>query len=259
MANFIQITGSIDLIKVLLETLVKPVCAFENAYEFEDLDDAGMIRVMTEHVPAANYEVFMTSLYYRLQDPLYKGLKCNIVLPEPSNNVFRLTSSKKQASKMAEDFFIYNGIENFLELIYPLAADLSINKVELIAIGLDEAQMIKLNKQAKTTVVAKKINTKITKVGDIVQSTGRIMANDVVNPLAIAAAKTTAVVGAGLAKTAVDCALAASNEILRDAACFSMSELKQRDEVQTIAYSIKKIMNKTNEATSKQQTNNYSL
>lgn len=259
MKNFVQLNGNIDMINALMNTLVEPLCGFENAYEYEDLDDLGMIRVYPENIPASNYLVFLTSLYYRLQDPLYAEIQCNAEIPEPAENVFRITASAKNANKVAEDFFIYNSIENYIELVYPLSADCSLAKVEMIAIGLTDEELSLLNKQGKTTVMANKVHTKIEKLGGTIQTTGRIMANDVVNPLAVAAAKTTATIVSAGAKTVVDCALAASNEILRDAAQFSVAELKERKEVKTMAYSVRKLMNKTQTAKSTNKTNNYSL
>ena len=259
MKNFVQLNGNIEMINALVNTLVQPLCAFENAFEYEDLDDLGMIRIYPENIPASNYLVFLTSLYYRLQDPLYAEIQCNAEIPEPAENVFRITASAKNASKVAEDFFIYNSIENYIELVYPLSADCSLAKVEMIAIGLTDEELALLNKQGKTTVMANKVHTKIEKLGGTLQTTGRIMANDVVNPLAVAAAKTTATIVSAGAKTVVDCALAASNEILRDAAQFSVAELKERKEVKTMAYSLRKLMNKTQATKSTNKTNNYSL
>ena len=45
MKNFVQLNGNIEMINVLMNTLVEPTCGFENAYDFEDLDDVGMIRI----------------------------------------------------------------------------------------------------------------------------------------------------------------------------------------------------------------------
>ena len=258
MKNFVQLSGSFEIVNALNQTLVAQVCGFENAYEFEDLDEQAMIRIYPEYVPAANYLVFLTSLYYRLNDPLYAEVQCNIEVPEPAEDVFRLTASAKNASKVAEDFFVYNGIENYVELVYPLSADCTLAKVEMIAIGLTDEEQNLLNKQGKTAVMANKVHGKIEKVGSAVHTTGRIVANDVVNPLAVAAAKTTATIVSAGAKTVVDCGLAAANEILRDAAQFSMSELKQRDEVKTMAYSLRKIMNKT-QAKKANNRSNFSL
>jgi hypothetical protein len=53
--------------------------------------------------------------------------------------------------------------------------------------------------------------------------------------------------------------LVAGNEILRDAASFSLPELKQRDEVQTMKYSINKLLGKTNKPQAKQSANSFSL
>ena len=236
MKNFVQLNGNIEMINVLMNTLVEPLCGFENAYEFEDLDDLGMIRLYPEHIPAANFQVLLTSLYYRLQDALYEEIQCNCEIPEPDqNSVFRVTASAKNSSKVAEDFFIYNDIENFIELVYPLSADCALAKVEMIAIGLSEEEMNLLMKQGKTTVRAQKVHNNIEKLGNTVHNTGRIVANDVINPLATAAAKTTATIVSAGAKTIVDCGLAAANEIMRDAAQFSLNEIKQRKEVKQMA------------------------
>ena len=259
MKNFVQLNGSIEIMNCLLNTLVEPTCGFENAYDFEDLDDLGMIRIYPEHIPAANYQVLLTSLYYRLQDPMYAEVQCNCAIPEPAQDVFRVTASAKTAAKVAEDFFVYNDIENFIELVYPLSADCTLAKVEMIAIGLTEEEQALLNKQGKTTVRAAKVHNKIEKLGNTVHNTGRILANDVVNPLATAAAKTTATIVSAGAKTIVDCGLAAANEIMRDAAQFSLNELKQRKEVKQMAYSFNKLMNKTQSVKSNNRTNNFSL
>lgn len=260
MKNFVQLDGNMEMINVLMNTLVEPLCAFENAYDFEDLDDIGMIRVYPEYIPAANFQVFLISLYYRLQDALYEGIKCNSKLPEPdAESTFRITASAKQANKIAEDFFIYNDIENYIELVYPLSADCTLAKVEMIAIGLSEEEMNLLMKQGKTTVRAQKVHNNIEKLGNTVHNTGRIVANDVINPLATAAAKTTATIVSAGAKTIVDCGLAAANEIMRDAAQFSLNEIKQRKEVKQMAYSFNKLMNKNQTKKSNNRTNNFSL
>ena len=259
MKTFVQLSGNFDIITCLQNTLVLNTCGFDGAYEFEDLDDQAMIRIYPENVPASNFNVFLTSLYYRLQDPMYAEVKCNVEIPEPAQDVFRITASAKNAQKVAEDFFIYNGIENYIELVYPLSADCSLAKVEMIAIGLSEEEQALLNKQGKTTVMANKVHTKIEKVGNTLHNTGRIVANDVVNPLAVAAAKTTATIVSAGAKTVVDCGLAAANEILRDAAQLSLSELKQRKEVQTMGYSLRKLMNKTQSAKTNNRANNFNL
>ena len=259
MKTFVQLSGNFDIITCLQNTLVLNTCGFDGAYEFEDLDDQAMIRIYPENVPASNFNVFLTSLYYRLQDPMYAEVKCNVEIPEPAQDVFRITASAKNAQKVAEDFFIYNGIENYIELTYPLSADCSLAKVEMIAIGLSEEEQALLNKQGKTTVMANKVHAKIEKVGNTLHNTGRIVANDVVNPLAVAAAKTTATIVSAGAKTVVDCGLAAANELLRDAAQFSVSELKQRKEVQTMGYSLRKLMNKTQTTKTNNRANNFSL
>ena len=260
MKNFVQLNGNIEMMNVLVETLVEPLCAFENAYEFEDLDDVGMIRIYPEHIPAPNFQVLLTSLYYRLQDALYSEVQCNCQIPEPDQeSVFRVTASAKNANKIAEDFFVYNDIENFIELVYPLSADCTLAKVEMIAIGLSEEEMNLLTKQGKTAVRAQKVHNRIEKLGSTVHNTGRIVANDVINPLATAAAKTTATIVSAGAKTIVDCGLAAANEIMRDAACFSLNEIKERKEVKQMAYSLNKLMNKNQAKKSNNRSNNFSL
>ena len=259
MKTFVQLSGNYDIITCLNDTLVINTCGFDGGFEYEDLDDQAMIRIYPENVPASNFNVFLTSLYYRLQDPMYAEVKCNVEIPEPAQDVFRITASAKNAQKVAEDFFIYNGIENYIELVYPLSADCSLAKVEMIAIGLSEEEQALLNKQGKTTVMANKVHNKIEKVGNTLHNTGRIVANDVVNPLAVAAAKTTATIVSAGAKTVVDCGLAAANELLRDAAQFSVSELKQRKEVQTMGYSLRKLMNKTQATKTNNRANNFSL
>ena len=259
MANFLQLSGEIQAVECLLNSLIVELCG-QDTYEFEDLDDQGMIRVFYENMSAFNLQVLLTSLYYRLQDPLFAGVKPNMEIPAPNDSVFRITASAKTAQKVAEDFFIYNGIENYIDLVYPLSLDCTLAKVELIAVGLSEEELAKLNRQGKTTVLAGKVHNKIDKVGSAMQTTGRIVANDVINPLAVAASKTTATIVSAGAKTLVDCALAASNEVLRDVAQLSLSELKQRDDVKTMGYSIRKLMNKTQIASdNKNRINNFNL
>ena len=71
--------------------------------------------------------------------------------------------------------------------------------------------------------------------------------------------KTTATIVSAGAKTIVDCGLAAANEIMRDAAQFSLNELKQRKEVKQMAYSFNKLMNKNQAKKSNNRANNFSL
>lgn len=259
MKTMIQLDGNMNVIALLMNTLVEPICGFEDAYDFEDLDDLGMIRIYPDAIPAANYQVLLTSLFYRLNDPLYAEVKCNVAIPEPHESVFRVTASAKQASKVAEDFFVYNDINNFIEIVYPLSIDGSLAKVEMIAVGLSEEEKALLTKQGKTTVRAAKVHNRIEKIGNTVHNTGRIVANDVINPLATAAAKTTATIVSAGAKTLVDCGLAAANEIMRDAACFSVNELKERKDVRQIAYSFNKLMNKNQAKKSNNGASNFEL
>ena len=114
----------------------------------------------------------------------------------------------------------------------------------------------------RVTEVQKKaqvINQKITKIGDTLSASTKVVMNDVINPLGKTTAKMGATVIGGLGKTAVDMAIVASNELLRDVATLSLSELKNRDEMKTMAYSINKILNKNNKPQAKQSTNNFSL
>ena len=129
----------------------------------------------------------------------------------------------------------------------------------MIAIGLSEEEMNLLMKQGKTTVRAQKVHNNIEKLGNTVHNTGRIVANDVINPLATAAAKTTATIVSAGAKTIVDCGLAAANEIMRDAACFSLNEIKERKEVKQMAYIFNKLMNKTQAKKTNNRTNNFNF
>jgi hypothetical protein len=260
MKNFVQLDGNIEMINVLMNTLVEPLCGFENAYEFEDLDDIGMIRLYPEHIPAVNFQIVLISLYHRLNDPLYAEVQCNCEMPEPDkNSTFRLTCAPQQAQKRAEDFFIYNGIDTdrFIQLECPIRLDGTSTGVEMIAIGLTEEEANLLMKQGKTAVRSQKVHNNIEKFGNTVHNTGRIVANDIINPLATAAAKTTATIVSAGAKTIVDCAFAAGNEFLRDAAQLSLNEIKQRKEVKQMAYSLNKLMNKNQAKKSNNRTNNF--
>ena len=257
MANYIQIEGRIELISALNNTLLAPLCGnFEGAYELEDLGDVGMLRIFPDAIPTDFFKVILTSLYFRAKDPLYEGLVFNVEIPEPESDVFRMAVPAKDADKMAEDFFIYNHIENFVQLVYPLSLNSSLAKVEIIAVGLTPDELVKLGRQGKTTAVANKVQKKIEKVGDVMQTTGRIVTHNVVNPLAVASAKTTATVVTGLGKTAVDCLGAVGEEVLREAAQFSLSELKNRKDVKSMTYSLNKIFNKTKAMTANKNTSN---
>lgn len=260
MNNFLQLNGNINEVVCLLDTIIASTCP-QGSYEFEDLDDVGMIRVFYDNIPAGNLQVLTTGLFYRLQDPLFASIQTNIEIPQPAEGVFRITASAKTADKVAEDFFIYNGIENFVQLVYPLSLDCTLAKVEMIATGLTDEELNKLNKQGKTTVLASKVNTRINKIGDTLHTSARIVANDVINPLAVAATKTTATIVSAGAKTVMDCGLAAANEIMRDAAQFSLAELKQRDEVKTMKYSLNKLLGKTQAAMNdnRNRVNNFNL
>ena len=259
MKNFIQLDGNINMINILLSTIVEPLCAFENAYDFEDLDDVGMIRLYPEYIPASNLAVVTIALYHRLNDPMYQEVQCNCEIPEPDQNTFRITCAMKDAQKKAEDFFIYNNIENFIQLDNPRKPDCSIVGAEIIAIGLTDEERNLLERQGKTTQRAAKVHNKIEKLGNTMHNTGRIMANDVVNPLATAAAKTTATIISAGAKTIVDCGLAAANEFMRDAASFNKEDFLNRKDVKSTIYSFNKLMNKTQAKKSNNRSNNFNF
>ena len=265
-----QLIGNVNQMVSLEETVFQSICACQSedgemmyAYEAEVIDDETMIiKWDTECLTDAANLMLDTVLYYRSQDKLlWQGVQSEVKLEQPAENHFRILTTMDKYEQLAEDYFVYNNIgENqYVALVYPLSLTSNINKVELIAIGLTEEQMEILPKQAKTQMKAQAINKKMTKIGNQVASSTKIVMNDVVNPLGKATAKVGATVVGGLGKTALDMGLAAANELLRDAACFSLNELKQRDEVQTMKYSLNKLLGKTNKPQAKQSMNNFSL
>lgn len=265
-----QILGNVNQMVSLEETVFQTICAFQTedgevcyAYESEVIDDETMIIKWdsSDLTDVANI-MLDTVLYYRSQDKLlWNGVQSEVKLETPAENHFRILTTMDKYEQIAEDYFVYNNItdQQYVALVYPLSLTANVNKVELIAVGLTEDQMEILPKQAKTQIKAQAINKKMTKLGNQVASTSKIVMNDVVNPLGKATAKVGATVVGGLGKTALDMGLTAANELLRDAACFSLNELKQRDEIQTMKYSLNKLLGKTNKPQAKQSANNFSL
>ena len=136
---------------------------------------------------------------------------------------------------------------------------MGIYKAELIAINLTDEKMSLLSRQGKTQQMAKKINQRITKVSDTLTASTKIVMSDVINPAAKAAVKAGATIASGVAKTAVDCMFVATAEIMKDASSFSLAELKKKEEVNTIKYCTRKILNKGQETAVKQARNNFNF
>lgn len=264
-----QLIGNKLQIKALMETVFNKICASKTedgeicyAYEADEIEDTMIIKWDTTDLTDAANLMLDTVLYYRSQDKLlWQGVTSEVKLEAPAENHFRILTTMDKYEKLAEDYFVYNNIgENqYVALVYPLSLTANINKVELIAVGLTEEQMEILPSQAKTQMKAQAINKKMTKIGNKVASTTKVVMSDVVDPLGKATAKVGATVVGGAAKTGLNMAMTAANELLRDAACFSLNELKQRDEVQTMKYSLNKLLGKTNKPQAKQSSNNFSL
>jgi hypothetical protein len=136
---------------------------------------------------------------------------------------------------------------------------MNINKAEIIMINLTEEQRNTIDRKAKNQKVGKVIHQRADAIGTAIHTTAQVAMKDVVNPLAVNAAKIGGTVVSGLATTAVDCGLALTNEVLRDVAKFSLNELKQRPEVKTMKYSFAKILNKTNKPQTKVSANSFEL
>lgn len=264
-----QILGPQSQMEALMNTVFNTICAVQTeddeiayAYEAELIDDTMIIKWDTDCLTDAANIMLDTTLYYRSQDKLlWQGITSEYKIEQPADNHFRILTTMDKYEKIAEDFFVYNNVneQQYVAMVYPLSLTANINKVELIAIGLTEQQMEILPSQAKTQVKAQAINQKMTKLGNKVASSTKIVMNDVVNPLGKATAKVGASVVGGLAKTGVDMAMTISNELLRDAATFSLSELKQREEVQTMKYSLNKLLGKTNKPQAKQSSNSFTF
>lgn len=264
-----QLLGNQTQMENLMNTVFNVICAVQTddeeilyAYETEILGETMIIKWDTDCLTDSANLMLDTVLYYRSQDKLlWQGVTSEYKIETPAENHFRIVTTMDKYEKLAEDFFVYNNVteQQYTALVYPLSLTANLNKVELIAIGLSDEQMDILPSQAKTLQKAQVINQKMTKVGNKVASTTKIVMNDVVNPLGKTTAKVGATVVGGIAKTGVDMALTATNELLRDASSFSLSELKQRSEVQTMKYSLNKILGKTNQPKAKQSANNFSF
>ena len=264
-----QICGNKLQVESLVNTVFSQVCVFTDgeqmyaAFETIEVDDnTAMLKWDTDNLTPEAICMLNTALYYRLQDKtLSNDLQIETALEKPMENHIRITTSLDKYETMVEDYCIYNNIpENqYTALMYPLSLTMNVNKAEIIMINLSDEQMVKLNRQGKTQVKANAIHAKVNQIGTAMHTTSKVMMKDVVNPLATNAAKVGGTVVSGLATTAIDCGLAVANEVLRDAAKFSLNELKQRDEVQTMKYSIAKILNKTNKPAQKQSANSFDL
>ncbi len=261
-----ELSGNRVQIESLANTVFSQLAVFSDesgqiyqAYELVDVDENTMfLKVDLNSLTPESLQLLMTVLHYRFKDStLTNSVKTNMQIPQPAENHFRLTVNVKEYEKFVEEYFIYNSVSNdqFTALVYPLSFDMGINKAELIAINLNEKQMKLLGKQAKTQVVAKKVGAKIDSVSTTLTATSKITMQEVVNPLAVAATKVGTTIASGLATTAVDCALTAVAEIAKDASNFSLNELKKRDDVQIINYSIRKMLNKGQQSTAKSGNN----
>ena len=263
-----QIMGSKVQVESLVNTVFSQVCVFTDgeeiyaAYETIEVDDnTAMLKWDTENLTCEAICMLNTALYYRFQDKtLTNELQLETALEKPMENHIRIMCAIDKYEAIVEDYCIYNNISenNYMALMYPLSLTMNVNKAEIIMINLSDEQMVKLNRQGKTQVKANAVHAKVNTIGTALHTTSKVVMKDVVNPLAVNAAKIGGTVVSGLATTAVDAGLAVANEVLRDAANFSLKELKQRDEVKTMQYSIRKILNKGNNA-QKQQANNFNL
>ena len=254
-----QLIGNKTQIESLMNTVFNTICAFQNEeeeifvqYEAEEIDNETMIiKWDTDELTDVQNLMLDTVLYYRSQDKLlWQGVTSEYKLEVPAENHFRIITTLDKYEKLAEDYFVYNNVsdQQYRCLVYPLSLTANLNKVELIAVGLTEDQMDILPSQAKTQMKAQAINKKITKLGNKMASSTKVVMNDVVNPL-----------GKATAKTGVDMALTAANEVMREAAGLSLSELRKRDEIQTMKYSFNKLLGKTSQPKAKQSANSFSL
>lgn len=264
-----QLCGNKMQIESLVNTLFSQVCIFSDgeqvfgAFETIEVDDnTAMLKWDTENLTCNAICMLNTALYYRLQDKTLAGdIQIETAIEKPMENHIRIMTSIDKYETVVEDYCIYNNIpeEQYTALMYPLSLTMNVNKAEIIMINLSDEQMLKLNRQGKTQVKANAVHAKVDSIGTALHTTSKVVMKDVVNPLAVNAAKIGGTVVSGLASTAVDAGLAVANEVLRDAARFSLSELKQRDEIKTMKYSIGKILNKTNKPQSKVSANSFEL
>ena len=263
-----QLCGNKVQVESLANTVFSQLCVFSDgeqiyaSYETIEVDEnTAMLKWDTENLACENICLLNTVLYYRFQDKgLTNELQIETALEKPMDNHIRIMTTLEKYESVVEDYCIYNNIsENqYTALMYPLSLKMNVNKAEIIMINLSDEQMMKLNRQGKTQMKANAIHQKVNSIGSAMHTTSKVMMKDVVNPLAVNAAKVGGTVVSGLATTAVDCGMAVANEVLRDMASFSLKELKQRDEVKTMQYSIRKILNKGSKEV-KQQANNFNL
>ncbi len=263
-----QLCGNRVQIESLVNTVFNQVCVFSDgeqlfgAFETIEVDEnTVMLKWDTENLTANAICMLNTALYYRLQDKtLTEGLQIEKPIEKPMDNHIRLLTTIDKYESVVEDYCIYNNIPDsqYTALMYPLSLSMNINKAEILMINLSDEQMAKIARQGKTQVKANAIHAKVDSIGTALHTTSKVVMKDVVNPLAVNASKVAGTVVSGLATTAVDCGLAVANEVLRDAAKFSLNELKQRDEIATMKYSIGKILNKTNKP-SKVSANSFEL
>ncbi len=264
-----QICGNKLQVESLVNTVFSQICVFAEdeqvfaSFETIEVDEnTVMLKWDTENLTAEAQCMLNTVLYYRFQDKtLSNELQIEHAIEKPMENHIRIMTSIDKYESIVEDYCIYNNIpqEHFIALMYPLSLTMAVNKAEIVMINLTDEQMMKVNRQGKTQVKANAIHQKVDSIGTAMHTTSKVVMKDVVNPLAVNAAKVGGTVVSGLASTALDCGMAVANEVLRDVANFSLSEMKKRDEVQTMKYSIRKILNKTNKPAQKQQANNFNL
>ena len=264
-----QICGNKLQVESLVNTVFSQICVFAEdeqvfaSFETIEVDDnTVMLKWDTENLTPEAQCMLNTVLYYRFQDKtLSNELQIEHAIEKPMENHIRIMTSIDKYESVLEDYCIYNNIPqaHFTALMYPLSLTMAVNKAEIVMINLTDDQMMKVNRQGKTQVKANAIHAKVDSIGTAMHTTSKVVMKDVVNPLAVNAAKVGGTVVSGLASTALDCGMAVANEVLRDVANFSLSEMKKRDEVQTMKYSIRKILNKTNKPAQKQQANNFNL
>lgn len=264
-----ELCGNKAQVESLINTVFSQVCVFTDgeemffAFESIEVDDSTvMLKWDTENLTANANVMLHTALYYRLQD---KGLSDSITvapqIEKPADNHIRLMVAIDKYEKTVEDFCIYNAIPQtqFMALMYPISLAMNVNKAEILIINLSDEQLNKITRQGKSQVKANAVHAKVNAIGDTLHTTSRIVMNDVVNPLATAAAKVGGTIVSSGAKTVMDCGIAVANEIMRDAAEFSLKEMAQREDVKTLAYSFRKMTGKIGQATKKQSNNNFNL
>ena len=266
-----QICGNKLQVESLINTVFSQLCVSVNVEEeqvyfhFETIevdDNTVMLKWDTDSLTSEATQLLNTALYYRFQDKtLSNELQIEHAIEKPMENHIRIMCNIDKYEEIVEDYCVYNNIPqtHYIPLKYPLSLTMDVNKAEVIMVNLTDEQMSTINRQGKTQVKANAIHQKVNSIGTALHTTSKVAMKDVVNPLAVNSAKVGATVISGLATTALDCGMAVANEVLRDVAKFSLSEVKKRDEIQTMKYSIRKILNKTNKPAQKQQANNFNL